>query len=144
MTATLPPSAGDLPTAGEDPSALWLLAAIVVGVPFVVVTVLSLSLHWHWLPNLWFNYGWPSDKGNGPEGLQQTIVYGAIAAVLVPAVRHFIAREFEKVHHKIDHVHATMVTHHEQHKAMTEELHDHLGHVCGGLRLPEFKRKDHP
>lgn len=135
------PSAGDLPTAGEDPSKLWLFAALIAAIPFVIVATLSWSLRWHWLPNLWFNYGWPSDKGNGPEGLQQTIVYGAIAAILVPAVRHFIAREFDKVHKKIDHVHATMVTHHEEHKALINEVHDHLHHVAAACGATRFERK---
>ena len=74
--------------------------------------------NWHWAGNLWFNYGWPSDKGNGPEALQQTIVYFTIAAVFVPVVRHFIAREFDKVHHSI-HVHGTEITAHLHHIAST-------------------------
>lgn len=135
------PSAGDLPTAGEDPSALWLIAVVVVAVPFVLIAVLSWALHWHWLPALWFDYAWPSDKGNGPEALQQTIVYAAVAAVLVPAVRHFVAREFGKVHHKIDHVHATMVTHHDERKAEMAELHDHLHHLGACLGTEKFERK---
>ena len=58
----------------------------------------------HELNYLWFTYFWSSDKGNGPEGLQQTVVYAIAAVILVPPVRHYIKREFEKVHHKLDHV----------------------------------------
>ena len=57
-----------------------------------------------WMSNLWLGYFWPSLKGNGPEALVQTVVYGAIAAVFVPFVRHFIKREFNKVHAKMDHI----------------------------------------
>lgn len=59
---------------------------------------------WHEINYLWINYFWASDKGNGPEAIQQTIFYAIVALVLVPPARHFIKREFEKVHHKIDHV----------------------------------------
>jgi hypothetical protein len=96
------------------PRWLWVASAIVVGVPVALVAILSWSLHWSWLPSLWFGYAWPSDKGNGPEALQQTILYAAIALLLIPAVRHFLAREFGKVHAKIDAVHATVKEHHEQ------------------------------
>lgn len=140
MTAEVPSAA--LPSAGEDPSKLWLLAALVTAIPLVMVATLSWCLHWHWLPDLYFGYTWPSLKGNGPEALAQTIVYGAVAAILVPAVRHFLAREFEKVHHKIDHVHETMVFHHEERKAAMEELHDHLHHLGSCLGTERFQRKE--
>jgi hypothetical protein len=55
----------------------------------------------HWLSNLWFGYAWPSDKGNGPEALMQTIIYAAIAVVLVPAVRRFVKAQFARVHDKL-------------------------------------------
>lgn len=72
-----------------------------------------------WLHNLWFNYAWSSDKGNGPEALQQTVIYGLIAVVLIPPIRHAMERfakrhvesikshvehENAKVHAKLDHV----------------------------------------
>ena len=58
---------------------------------------------WHWLYVLWFGYAWSSDKGNGPEALQQTILYGAIALLFVPIVRKAIKRWSEKLHEKLDH-----------------------------------------
>ena len=58
----------------------------------------------HELNYLWINYFWSSDKGNGPEAIQQTVIYAVAAVIFIPPVRHFIKREFEKVHHKIDHV----------------------------------------
>ena len=57
-----------------------------------------------WLHTQWFGYFWPSDKGNGPEAIQQTLVYGLIAAILIPPVRHFFKRHFEKLHSKMDHI----------------------------------------
>jgi hypothetical protein len=144
MTDQPAASAGGLPTAGEDPSGYWLLAGAIVAVPLVLVAILSFVLHWHWLPALWFNYSWPSDKGNGPEALQQTIAYAIIAAVFIPAVRHFIAREFDKVHKKIDHVHATMEQNHQQRKTADDELHAHLHHLGRHMGAPIFDREDHP
>ena len=69
----------------------------------------------HEIVYLWIEYFWSSLKGNGPEALVQTAAYGVIAAVLVPAVRHFLHREFDKVkthvsgenaliHAKMDHI----------------------------------------
>ena len=37
-------------------------------------------------------------KGNGPEALVQTLVYGIIAMVLIPPVRRWWGNEFAKVH----------------------------------------------
>ena len=51
-------------------------------------------LHGAW--SLWFNYFWPSLKGNGPEALVQTVVYGGIAVLLVPVVRRFMRAEAER------------------------------------------------
>ena len=51
----------------------------------------------HEIAYLWIEYFWSSLKGNGPEALVQTAAYGVIAAVLIPAVRHFLHREFDKV-----------------------------------------------
>jgi hypothetical protein len=52
---------------------------------------------------LWYGYAWPSLKGNGPEALIQTIVYGLIALVFVPPIRKWFKREYDKVHVKVDH-----------------------------------------
>ena len=106
----------------------WGLSIIVCSVVFLIVALVSIFANWHWAGNLWFNYGWPSDKGNGPEALQQTIVYFTIAAVFVPVVRHFIAREFDKVHHSI-HVHGTEIT-------------AHLHHIAAESGLKKFEHTD--
>lgn len=79
----------------------WVFA-LVLSLPVLLALVLLITFSGGWLHNLWFNYAWSSDKGNGPEALQQTILYGAIAAILIPAVRHFLKREFGKVHAKIE------------------------------------------
>jgi hypothetical protein len=57
----------------------------------------------HWLWSLWFGYVYPSLKGNGPEAICQTIVYGIIALIVVPPFRRFIKHEAEKLHSKLDH-----------------------------------------
>jgi hypothetical protein len=57
-----------------------------------------------WLHNLWFNYAWSSDKGNGPEAIQEAL----IVAALIPAVRRYVKRELAKahdeLHRKLDHI----------------------------------------
>lgn len=66
----------------------------------------------NWLHSLWFGYGWSSDKGNGPEALQQTLLYGAIAIALVPPIRHWAARHVESIKQHIEqenaHIHAKL------------------------------------
>ena len=58
----------------------------------------------HWLSYQWFIYWWPSDKGNGPENIQWTAFAVLITVIVYPPIRHSIKREFEKLHHKLDHV----------------------------------------
>lgn len=62
----------------------------------------------HWLYVMWFSYFWPSLKGNGPEAIVQTVLYGAIAYFLVPPVREYINEHMRKLHEKVDHSHALM------------------------------------
>lgn len=63
-----------------------------------------------WLHTLWFGYGWSSDKGNGPEAIQQTVIYAVIAVLLVPPFRRLLQKELKKgnkeIHEKLDHAHA--------------------------------------
>ncbi len=102
------------------PPYFWPAFAVCIFL-FALVALGSYFGHWHWLSNLWFNYAWSSDKGNGPEALQQTLIYAAIAVVFVPVVRKFIAREFAKVHHSI-HMHGTEITAHLHHIAKESGL----------------------
>ncbi len=60
-------------------------------------------MYWFWW-TLWFGYSWPSLKGNGPEALIEMAVVALVASILYPPIRHAIKREFEKIHHKLDHV----------------------------------------
>lgn len=71
----------------------------------------------NWLYNIWYGYGWPSLKGNGPEALVQTIVYGIIAIILIPPVRRWFKAEYQKVHDRLDHAHERQeeITRHLQH-----------------------------
>ena len=58
----------------------------------------------NWLYTLYFGYLWPSLKGNGPEALAQTIIYGLAAVALYPPLRKAAKREAEHLHAKLDHV----------------------------------------
>lgn len=58
----------------------------------------------NWLYTLWYGYVWPSLKGNGPEAVVQTIVYGAVAYLLIPPVKGYIDDHMRQVHAKIDHI----------------------------------------
>jgi hypothetical protein len=53
---------------------------------------------------LYYGYLWPSLKGNGPEAIAQTVLYGAIAVLVVPAARAFITRHVGDLHDKLDHI----------------------------------------
>lgn len=74
----------------------------------------------NWLQNFWFNYAWASDKGNGPEALQQTVLYALIAVVLIPPIRHAVER-FAKRHVESLKAHAENL--HAETRAHAEELH---------------------
>ena len=56
----------------------------------------------NWLHHLWFTYGWPSDMGNGPEGLQQALVGFVLAVILIPRVRRFFGQGWGLLHEKLD------------------------------------------
>ena len=58
----------------------------------------------HTLYVLWFAYAWPSDKGNGPEAIQQIALGVIFAAIFVPLVRKWIKREYQHIHAKLDHI----------------------------------------
>lgn len=58
----------------------------------------------HEIRYLWFHYAWPSDLGNGPEALQEMAIIAVLSSLIYPPLRHYIQREFEKIHHKLDHV----------------------------------------
>lgn len=68
-----------------------------------------------WLYTLWFGYVWPSLKGNGPEAVVQTIVYGAIAMAVYPPLRKWSRAEITKVHHKLDGHHRELLKQAERH-----------------------------
>lgn len=115
-------------TEPTPPPKYWIPAVVICAVVFLGVALASYFFHWHWAGTLWFGYTWPSLKGNGPEALVQTIVYGAIAIIFVPVVRRFIARIANDIHHSI-HVHGTEIT-------------AHLHHIGKHLDLPEFEHSD--
>lgn len=58
----------------------------------------------HWLNYIWISYFWSSDKGNGPEAIQQTLLAVVAAAILIPVVRKAIKRESAHLHAKLDHL----------------------------------------
>ena len=54
----------------------------------------------HWLYVQWFDYWWPSIKGNGPEAVVQTVAYAVIAYIFIPPFREWFQKD---LHAKIDH-----------------------------------------
>ena len=70
----------------------------------------------HWLYVLWYGYAWPSLKGNGPEALVQTVVYGAIAYAIVPPFRKWVNGHFKRVQETHDSIHAKLDAHHAEHQ----------------------------
>lgn len=62
----------------------------------------------HFLHHLWFTYGWPSDRGNGPEAIQELAVGALLGAVLWPPLRRRIHRAMAhntaELHRKLDHI----------------------------------------
>jgi hypothetical protein len=106
----------------------WVIAIMVCSAALVLVAVLSQFFDWHWLYNLWFNYSWSSDKGNGPEALQQTVVYAVAAALFIPVVRKFIVKHVADIKHSI-HIHGTEIT-------------AHLHHITEQQGIPRFEHSD--
>lgn len=75
------------------------------------------------LHHLWFVWGWPSVKGNGPEDLMATVALGVITAVLWPrarrAVHRFVDRKAEALKTHVGLVHAQS----------NADLHQKLDHI---------------
>jgi uncharacterized membrane protein len=101
----------------------WLVIGAVVVI--VAVSVVAYFSHWHWLGNLWFNYAWSSDKGNGPEAIQQTIVYALLAVLIIPPVRKWFLAKFHRIHQKIDQGHAEIKEHLERNAALSRHIIKH-------------------
>jgi len=92
----------------------------------------------HEISYVWINYFWSSDKGNGPEAIQQTVIYAALAVTFIPAVRHFFTNHFESVkrlaekHHKEkmdqaqQHHEATLAQAANHHEALKQHIRDIL------------------
>ena len=70
----------------------------------------------NWLHGLWFGYFWPSDKGNGPEALTQTVVYAAVGIYFIPKVRAWVNGHMAAIHKKLD-------THHQEHLELVKQHH---------------------
>ena len=75
-----------------------------------------------WSPvEWWFVWIYPSLRGNGPEGLAQSLVYGMIAFAVYPPLRKWAKRETAHLHAKVD-----RLTH------LHEDLHDKVDALSGG------------
>jgi F0F1-type ATP synthase membrane subunit b/b' len=88
----------------------------------------------HLLHHVWYGYFWPSDLGNGPEAIQQTVLYGLIALVFVPPIRHWAERHVKAIHDKLDHHHEQLLQqaeeHHERQMQQAETHHqEHLAAI---------------
>ena len=80
-----------------------------------------------WLHHLWYGYFVPSLWGNGPEAIFQTVLYGAIALIFVPPLRHFVERHVKSIHEKLDHQHQERIDqadhHHKEALALARKHH---------------------
>jgi|ERR1017187_4584081 hypothetical protein len=80
-----------------------------------------------WIANLWFNYFWPSLKGNGPEAIVQTVVYALIAVIFVPPIRHYVTAHVKSIHEKLELHHEEVLrqaeVHHKQHMDLVKKHH---------------------
>jgi hypothetical protein len=96
----------------------------------------------HWLNTQWFLYWWPSDKGNGPENIQWTVLALIVASLLIPRVRKFFKRHFESVHEKLDHHHEMVLQQNEAHheEAMRQAEEHHKAHLAAIGAKPGPKR----
>jgi hypothetical protein len=96
----------------------------------------------HFLNYIWINYFWSSDKGNGPEGLQQTALYGAIALLFVPVVRRWIKHVHAKLDHIIQHHPDIPSFHHPDFPSVHSvtpahaDVHDALAHDAAAVPFP--------
>lgn len=60
---------------------------------------------------IWTNYFWSSDKGNGPEAIQQWALVAAAGVALWPVARKILHNEFKRAHtaitgidHDLEHI----------------------------------------
>lgn len=56
------------------------------------------------MSNFWFNYWWPSIKGNGPEDVTSLIIVGIIASIVIPKMRAWWVKREQILHAKLSHV----------------------------------------
>jgi hypothetical protein len=99
----------------------------------------------HEISYIWLQYFWGSLKGNGPEAIVQTVVYGLIALVFVPPIRHWAERHVKAIHDKLDHHHEQLLQqaeeHHESQVSLMKEHHAaHLAAISGKPKRDEKGR----
>lgn len=97
----------------------------------------------NWLHHLWFTWFWPSDLGNGPEGIQQTVLYGIIALIFVPPIRRWFKRHIKSIHDKLDHQHEehlTLIAQH--HKEAMRKADLHHAEIMTGQTPPPKNGRD--
>ena len=95
----------------------------------------------HVIHVVWFGYFWSSLKGNGPEALVQTIVYGAIAYAVVPPFRRWVNGHFHRLVTKQDEHHAERLSlaeqHHQEALDLARKHHAELKKVIAGSLKPK-------
>ena len=96
----------------------------------------------HWLSYKWFIFWWPSDKGNGPENVQWTVLALIVASLLIPRVRKFFSNHMKAIHEKLDHHHEEMLRQAEDHhvKQMDLAKKHHVEHLLALQEKPKAKR----
>ena len=55
------------------------------------------------MSNFWFNYEWPSIKGNGPEDLTSLLIVFILTSVFYPPLRRWWLGREQALHAKLDH-----------------------------------------
>ena len=102
----------------------------------------------NWMTNLWFNYFWPSLKGNGPEALVQTVAYAVggflLSYVFIPQVRKFVNGHVKSFHDKLDAQHLARMNQAERHHAeamkKADDHHDAHMKALGARKVPATKK----
>jgi hypothetical protein len=97
----------------------------------------------NWLSHQWFTYWWPSDKGNGPENIQWTVLALLVVSLLLPRVRAFFKRHFESVHDKLDFHHEEMLRQAERHHVAQIKLarENHNAHMVALAKRTQSVKK---
>ena len=100
----------------------------------------------HWLHVLWYNYGWPSDQGNGPEAVQEIVITAIVASLFIPRVRRWWQRHIKSIHDKLDAHHKEQMeqaqSHHKAALAQAQKHHElHMAAIASAAPVKKAVKK---